>query len=111
MPERDQAKLMVLNRATGTLENKIFANVIDYLRAGDVLVVNKAKVDPVKLIGRKKTGGKVEMIFLGKAIAPNEWRALIRPLVKDETEVHFEGGLGGGHRRARRRRRIPRSVR
>jgi S-adenosylmethionine:tRNA ribosyltransferase-isomerase len=93
MPERDQARLMVLDRASGTIDNKIFANIIDHLRAGDVLVVNKAKVDPVKLIGHKKTGGKVEMIFLGKAIAPNEWRALIRPLVKDETEVHFDNGL------------------
>ena len=91
LAQRDHAKLMVLDRGAGTLEHRIFSEIADYLRAGDLLVLNKAKVDAVKLVGRKTTGGQVEMIFLGPNGNLGEWRALVRPLLKDNTDVEFDG--------------------
>jgi S-adenosylmethionine:tRNA ribosyltransferase-isomerase len=91
--ERDQARLMVVHKRDGDIEHKRFADIATYLRRGDVVVVNKAKVDHAKLIGRKRTGGKVEIIFIEKTGRPNEWRALVRSLVKDGTEVVLDGGL------------------
>ena len=75
MVERDQARLMVIHKRSGDIEHRRFADVINYLFPGDVLVINKAKVDHAKLIGRKRTGGKVEIIFVERSSIPNEWRA------------------------------------
>src|SRR5688572_22632249 len=80
--QRDQAKLMVIHRQTGELEHRLFRDLVHYLRPGDVLVLNKAKVDHAKLVGHKRTGGKVELVFVAKN-GPNEWRALARPLIKN----------------------------
>lgn len=94
-PERDQARLLVLRRSTGQIEHRRFADLGDYLRAGDVLVLNKAKVSKTKLTGKKNTGGKVEVIFLEKLSVPGatteEWKALVRPPVKDGAEFEVGG--------------------
>ncbi|MCG3203471.1 MAG: S-adenosylmethionine:tRNA ribosyltransferase-isomerase [Elusimicrobia bacterium] len=82
--ERDQARLLVLNRQTGQIFHRRFFDLIEYLRVGDVLVLNKAKVSKAKLMGKKGTGGKVEVIFLEKMVGiTNQWKALVRPLVKE----------------------------
>lgn len=83
--ERDQARLLVLKRATGEMEHRHFSDLIDYLVAGDVLVLNKAKVSKAKLQGKKDTGGKVEVIFLERILGGNAWKALVRPVIKDGT--------------------------
>lgn len=90
--KRDHARLMVLNRAADTIEHRRFSDLIDYLRAGDVLVVNKARVNKAKLIGKKATGGRVEAIFV-RPKADGKWVALMRPLLKDGVAVQFENGL------------------
>lgn len=62
---RDHCKLLILY-PEGTIEHQHFYDVIDYLQPGDVLVVNETKVKAAKLVGRKETGGKVEIILTGK---------------------------------------------
>ena len=63
---RDQARLLILDRKTKTLSHKKFYNLIDFLEKGDALVLNNSKVIPARLIGRKKTGGKMEIFLLNK---------------------------------------------
>jgi len=74
---RDHSRLLVLGRKTGQTEHKYFYNIIDYLREGDVLVLNNSKVFPARLIGKKeKTGGKIE-VFLHKKIRGSLWQCLL----------------------------------
>lgn len=74
---RDSSKLMVLHRATGQIEHKIFRDVIDYLNPGDALVINQTRVIPARLHGIKaKTGGAVE-VFLLERIDDRRWLAMI----------------------------------
>jgi len=61
---RDSSRLLVLRRDTGTLEHKIFRDVSDYLRGGDLLVLNQTRVIPARIFARKETGGRVELLLL-----------------------------------------------
>ena len=63
-PQRDRSRLLVLDTGTSELAHHQFADLIDYLRLGDLLVVNTTKVFPARLLGHKQTGGKVELFFL-----------------------------------------------
>jgi S-adenosylmethionine:tRNA ribosyltransferase-isomerase len=64
---RDQSRLLVLDRATGRIEHRHFCDVGDYLEAGDLLVLNDTRVVPARLIGRRQTGGWVELLLIGTA--------------------------------------------
>ncbi|MGQ9897640.1 MAG: tRNA preQ1(34) S-adenosylmethionine ribosyltransferase-isomerase QueA [Acidobacteriota bacterium] len=76
---RDQARLLVLDRRTGNLEEGCVRDLPQWLRAGDVLVLNDTRVFPARLIGRREpTGGAVE-VFLVREIAPDAWTALVKP--------------------------------
>jgi len=76
---RDQARLMVLNRSHGSLEHRRFFEIVDYLRAGDVLVFNDSRVIPARLSGRKvDTGGRLEILLL-RRLEPKVWETLVRP--------------------------------
>ncbi len=61
---RDSSRLLVLNRATGAVEHRIFREISDYLRPGDLLVINQTRVIPARLAAHKDTGGKVELLLL-----------------------------------------------
>jgi S-adenosylmethionine:tRNA ribosyltransferase-isomerase len=62
---RDESRLMVLNRKEGTIEHKIFKDVLGYFDDGDVIIVNNTKVFPARLYGTKeKTGAKIEVFLL-----------------------------------------------
>ncbi len=61
---RDSSRLLVLHRDTGTLEHRIFRDVGEYLRAGDLLVLNQTRVIPARIFARKDTGGRVELLLL-----------------------------------------------
>jgi len=63
---RDSSRLMV-SRADGSLEHRIFSDLPDYLEKGDVLVLNESKVIPARLQGNKPTGGKVEILLIERA--------------------------------------------
>lgn len=62
--KRDQSRLLSYNRATGDLTDLHFYDVIRFFREGDILVVNDTKVFPARLLGRKETGGKAELLLL-----------------------------------------------
>lgn len=86
-PIRDECRMLVMKRDTGTLEDKIFKDIIDYLQPGDLLVANETRVMPARLIGHKRnTGGTSEVFLLREAKqgAPKTnqsatWEALVRP--------------------------------
>lgn len=75
---RDSSRLLVYDRAAGKREHRIFRDIKEYLRPGDVLVVNNTKVLPARLYAYTKNGGKVEVLLL-KRRDLNEWEVLVRP--------------------------------
>lgn len=93
-PKRDQSRMLVLNRAEGSIREDVFANQPRYLNAGDCLVLNDTRVIRARLKGQKTTGGQVE-IFLLHEESPGTWTALVRPSakVKPGTPVHLAGGV------------------
>ncbi|MDR7556623.1 MAG: tRNA preQ1(34) S-adenosylmethionine ribosyltransferase-isomerase QueA [Armatimonadota bacterium] len=76
---RDAARLLVVDRATGALAHRTFCEIGDYLRAGDVLVVNDTRVLPARLRGHRPTGGAVELLLLRPTADHAAWEALVRP--------------------------------
>ena len=75
---RDSSRLLVYHRDTKTIEHKIFRDVIDYLKAGDVLVVNRTRVLPARLYAHTLHGGAVEVLLL-KRLSLDTWEVLVRP--------------------------------
>jgi len=76
---RDQSRLLVLYRANGRIEHRRFRDLLELLRAGDVLVLNNSRVIPARLRGTNaRSGGRFEILLL-EAHAPNEWWAMLRP--------------------------------
>ena len=73
---RDSSRLLVLHRDTGELEHRAFRDVADYLRAGDLLVLNQTRVIPARIFARKETGGRVELLLLRRRDALT-WEALV----------------------------------
>src|SRR5678815_5703279 len=61
---RDSSRLLVLHRDTGELEHRIFRDVGDYLRAGDLPVSNQTRVLTARIYARKEIGGRVEILLL-----------------------------------------------
>ena len=92
--KRDESRLMVLNRKEQTIEHKIFKDIIDYLKPGDVLVRNNTKVIPARLYGKKETGANVEFLLLNN-IEGDIWESIVRPGNKLHigTKVIFGEGL------------------
>lgn len=91
---RDESRLMVLNRENETIEHKTFKDILDYLRPGDCLVRNNTKVIPARLYGKKDTGANVEFLLL-KRIEGDYWEVMVRPGRKLQigTKVTFGDGL------------------
>ncbi len=73
---RDSSRLLVLHRDIGNLEHRIFRDVGDYLRSGDLLVVNQTRVIPARIYARKETGGRVELLLLRRRDELT-WEALV----------------------------------
>ena len=81
---RDEARLMVVDRKTGKIEHRIFKDLVDYVTDGDVFVINNTKVFPAKLYGEKeKTGAKIEVLLL-RELDPESrlWDVLVDPARK-----------------------------
>ena len=75
---RDSSRLLVYHRETKEIDHRIFRDLCDYLRAGDVLVVNRTKVLPARLYAHTQYGGRVEVLLL-KRLNLDEWEVLVRP--------------------------------
>lgn len=75
---RDSSRLLVYDRATDKVEHKVFRDLGDYLKKGDLLVVNTTKVYPARLFAYTAHGGKVEILLL-KRINLTDWECLVKP--------------------------------
>ncbi len=79
LPERDRSRLLVVHRATAQFEHRQFRDLPEYLRAGDVVVLNDTRVLPARLRARNpRTGGRFEILLLEEN-APNDWWAMLKP--------------------------------
>lgn len=81
---RDESRLMVVNRATGKIEHKIFKDVLSYFKDGDCMILNNTKVFPARMYGRKeKTGAKIEVFLLRELNQEMRlWDVLVDPARK-----------------------------
>ena len=91
---RDHSKMMVVNRKTQQIEDKIFYQIADYFQKGDSLVVNETKVFPARLLGRKeKTNAKIEVLLL-RELNHEEgiWDVVVEPArkVRIGNKIYFE---------------------
>ena len=104
---RDSSRLLVYDRATGKTEHRIFRDIKEYLRPGDVLVVNNTKVLPARMYARTPNGAQVEVLLL-KRRDLKEWEVLVRPgkkarvgarlTVSDELSLTVTGQTETGER-------------
>lgn len=95
LADRSSSRLLVLDRRSGAVSHHVFTEIVDYLRAGDCLVVNDTKVIPARLIGSKVgTEAKIEILLL-KRKENNIWETLVRPgkKAKPGTKISFGDGL------------------
>lgn len=92
---RDQSRLMILNKNTGEIEHKHFYDILDELNKGDVLVLNDTKVIPARIIGTKEETGAVIELLLLKDLGSNIWECLSRPAkrLKVGTIISFSDKL------------------
>ncbi len=93
---RDQAKLMVVDKKNGLIEDKKFADIVDYMKKGDCLVLNDTKVFPALLVGKKeKTSAKIQVLLL-RELRPEEgvWDTIVEPArkVRVGNKIYFNGG-------------------
>lgn len=95
LEDRSSSRLLVLDKETGKTENHVFREIIDYLEAGDCLVINDTKVIPARLIGSKiGTDAKIEVLLL-KRKENDVWETLVKPgkKAKTGTRISFGDGL------------------
>ena len=98
--QRDDSRLLVMDKYTGAVEHRVFRDIVDYLHAGDVLVLNNTKVIPARIFGVKEGGtAKIEVLLLKRDDdLPNTWEVLVHPgkRAKVGTVIDFgEGRLKG----------------
>jgi S-adenosylmethionine:tRNA ribosyltransferase-isomerase len=78
LAERGASRLLVLDRATGQLSHRTFGDLPDLLRPGDLLVTNRTRVFPARLLGRREGGGAAEVLLV-RSLERHVWDALVRP--------------------------------
>lgn len=91
---RDSSRLLIFCRENEKIGNKHFYDIVDFLRKGDVLVVNNTRVLPARLFGYKDTGAKIE-VLLQKRLDLKRWEVIARPFkrLKIGSEIHFSEKL------------------
>jgi len=94
LKERDGSRMMLLERATKKAYEKKFKDIIDYLKEGDTLVLNNAKVINARLLGKKETGAKIEL-FLLENLGGNAFKTLTKPSkrLKEGSRVIFQENI------------------
>ncbi|MCL6269040.1 tRNA preQ1(34) S-adenosylmethionine ribosyltransferase-isomerase QueA [Sansalvadorimonas sp. 2012CJ34-2] len=94
MPERSASRLLVLDSETGKPVHRTFRDIIDYLKPGDLLVLNNTRVIPARLFGQKETGGKIE-VLVERVLDERRVLAHVRSSKspKPGTRLLLEGGL------------------
>jgi len=95
LEDRSSSRLLVLDKHTGDVEHRGFRDILDYLQAGDCLVINNTKVIPARLMGeREGTGASIEVLLL-KRKENDVWETLVKPgkKAKPGTKIAFGNGL------------------
>ena len=78
LEKRDESRLLIFDRKTKDMYHRHFKDITDFLKKGDVLVVNNTRVLPARLMAKKDTGANVEILLL-KRINLNDWEVLLKP--------------------------------
>ena len=91
---RDSARLMTVDRRTGALSHHIFSEICDFLRPGDVLVINDTKVIPARIFGVKDQSGIVMETLLLRQLTPDTWETIMRPGRRGKVGVTLTYGDG-----------------
>ncbi len=95
LEDRSSSRLLVMDRYTGQIRHQMFSDIIQYLQAGDCLVINDTRVIPARLFGQKEdTGAKIEILLL-KREDNHTWETLVKPGKKCRpgTRIVFGEGL------------------
>lgn len=92
--DRPSARLLKVERESGKISHHVFREMENFLKAGDVLVLNNTKVIPARVFGVRQTGGQVEALFL-KRTEKNAWRVLLRPGGRIKKGALLSMGEGG----------------
>ena len=77
--KRDESRLLVLDKATGKIEHRVFKNIIEYLSPNDCLVINETRVIPARLYGRREEKEEVIEMLLLKDLGDKKWEVLVKP--------------------------------
>lgn len=94
LTERDASRLLVLDKETGEIQHRVFRDIVQYLRAGDCLVLNNTRVIPARLYGvKKETGSGIEFLLL-KRMEKDVWEVMLRPGKKAKVGARFLFGNG-----------------
>jgi S-adenosylmethionine:tRNA ribosyltransferase-isomerase len=96
--QRGNSSLMVLRRSDASIEHRVFQDLLDYLRPGDLLITNNTRVIPARLFGKKETGGKIEMLAIPSWNgARGEWEVMFKGSrkVKQGVRIQFDRDLYG----------------
>jgi len=96
--QRGESSLMVLHRSQGTIEHRDFQDILDYFHPGDLLVMNNTRVLPARLIGKKETGGRCEILLIPSWNGTKgAWEVLIKGArkMKRGARIQFGEGLYG----------------
>lgn len=104
---RDSSRLLIYDRKADKTEHKIFRDIYDYLKSGDVLVINNTKVLPARMFAHTEHGGAVEVLLL-KRLEKDKWEVLVKPgkkctvgkklIISDELSLTVEGITDSGER-------------
>jgi S-adenosylmethionine:tRNA ribosyltransferase-isomerase len=92
--DRQMSRLLVLDRNSGSMEHRIFKDILEYINEGDCLVLNDTRVIPARLLGEKEgTGGKIEFVLL-KKIEKDIWEVILKPGKRAKPGSRFVFGDG-----------------
>lgn len=91
--QRDSSRLLHLDRQSGEISHGHFFQLPEFLREGDCLVLNNSRVLPARLLGKRSTGGGVELVLL-QDMGDDRWKCLVRPGRKLKPGVQLEFGNG-----------------
>ncbi|HHT9154076.1 MAG TPA: tRNA preQ1(34) S-adenosylmethionine ribosyltransferase-isomerase QueA, partial [Candidatus Hypogeohydataceae bacterium YC40] len=108
LPRRDASRLMVLYRDLVKLEHRHFWDLPEYLREGDLLVLNNSRVLPTRLVGKRSTGGRVKLLLIEEVRDPasgehangsGRWRVILeaRAKLREGEKLDIEEGILHGH--------------
>jgi S-adenosylmethionine:tRNA ribosyltransferase-isomerase len=109
LEKRDASRLLVYDRKTGGVAHRRFPDLLEYLKAGDALVLNDTRVIPARILGQKEgTGGKIEFLLL-RRVEGDDWEALAKPARRAAPGAEFV--FGGGRMRVRVLEALPEGMR